>query len=95
MQVLIIDDVRYIADGAMPFSWLSVAQSFVAHYPDYAQYKNYMKLNTAANAPMYLPLWGEEELNIVRKRMHPEISEWQVSIRNTEPSLFPNLQIST
>lgn len=38
---------------------------------------------------------GRRELNIVRKRMHPEISEWQVSIRNTEPSLFPNLQIST
>lgn len=57
MQVLRdrYENVRYIVDGAMPRLSLSALQSFVAHYPDSSQYKSYMKLDTAAAAPLYMP----------------------------------------
>ena len=80
MQVLRdrYENVRYIVDGAMPRLSLSALQSFVAHYPDSSQHKSYMKLDTAAAAPLYMPFWDEEELDIVRQRMHPAMSKWQV-----------------
>ena len=75
------ENVRYIVDGAKPCVWLAAVQSFVAHYPEpsrYKGYKEYMKLRAAAGAPMYMPLWDDQELDIVRQRMHPAMSEWQV-----------------
>ena len=73
-------DVRYIVDGEMPCLTLAVPQSIVAHSPNYSQYKDYMKLDAAAKSPLYMPIWDEEELNIVRTRMYPKLDEWQVRL---------------
>lgn len=89
------EDVRYIVDGAMPRLSLAAPQSFVAHSPNYSRYKEYMKQNAAAAAPLYMPFWDEEELNIVRQRMHPAISEWQVRLfRILSPLRCPSCRSS-
>ncbi len=71
------ENVRYILDGAKPYLSLDAVRSIVTHYPEpsrYKGYKEYMKLNLAAATPMYMPFWDNQELDIVRQRMHPAMS---------------------
>ncbi|KAK9917295.1 hypothetical protein WJX75_002893 [Coccomyxa subellipsoidea] len=67
--------LRYIVDGAKPFSaGLSVAQSIVVHDPSPHRYKDYMKVQGAANRPLFMPFWDIAELDAVREKLHPHIS---------------------
>jgi hypothetical protein len=72
--------LRYIVDGAKPFSaGLSVAQSIVVHDPSPHRYKDYMKVQGAANRPLFMPFWDIAELDAVREKLHPHISHMDVS----------------
>lgn len=72
--------LRYIVDGAKPFSaGLSVAQSIVVHDPNPHRYKDYTKVQGAADRPLFMPFWDIAELDAVREKLHPHISHMDVS----------------
>ncbi|BDA48114.1 probable crinkler effector protein 15 [Coccomyxa sp. Obi] len=72
-------ELYYIADGAMPLVDLEVKQSLVAHSPDDSKYKEYLKIDNAASSPLYMPFWDEEELELVRLNLHPDVSRNQMN----------------
>ena len=71
----------YIVDGATPLvNQLAVEQSFVAHSPDDSKYNKYLNIKGAVSAPLFMPLWDEEELDIVRIKQYEDISKEQVCL---------------
>lgn len=73
-------ELYYIVDGAVPLVDLEVKQSLVAHSPDDSRYKEYLKIRGAASSPLYMPFWDEEELELVRLKLHPDITRNQVCL---------------
>lgn len=76
-------ELRYIVDDARPCRRLQVSQSFVVHLPDDtwpSRYRHYLKLRGAECAPAYMPQWDYEELDTVRRKLHPGITEGQVCL---------------
>lgn len=72
-------NLRYIADGVAPlFPRVQVVQSFVAHFPDREKYKQYMKPNGHAAAPLYMPFWEMHELDALREMQYPNVSRDEV-----------------
>ena len=82
-------ELRYIADGAAPlYAEPVVDQSFVAHYPDDRQYKNYLKATTNLPSPLYMPFWELKELKEMRAKKFPHVSLEKVR------SSFPRCHLS-
>ena len=73
--------VRYIADGTSPLLDAPVVeQSFVAHSPDRSKFKEYLKPKGHLTAPVYMPHWDMEELEILRAGLYSQsITPEQVS----------------
>lgn len=66
-------NLSYIADGVAPLSMAPECErSIVIHSPAREVYKEYMKPAFHAAHPYHSPKWEEEELEIIRQRLHSQ-----------------------
>ena len=81
LRVPTLGPLRYIADGISPLLDAPVVeQSFVAHSPDRSKFKEYLKPRGHLAAPVYMPHWDMEELEILRAGLYSNsITPEQVS----------------